>query len=75
MRIALLVDNPYRDLPGLVLTAMYLCQYGATCHLVPMNLREQEIWPLVPDFVLLHQLRTLTQEFTRDMLEVGIKIG
>ena len=75
MRIALIVDNPYRDLPGLVLLAMRLCHEDAICHLVPMNLRDKEIWTLAPDFVLLHQLRTVTQEFARELLEAGIKIG
>lgn len=75
MRIALLVDNPYRDLPGLVLTAMYLCQHGATCYLVPMNLRDREIWSLAPDFVLLHHLRTITQEFARELLQTGMEVG
>jgi len=75
MRVALIVDNPYRDLPGLTLTAMYLCQRGATCYLVPMNLVGREIWPLAPDFVLLHHLRTVTQELAREMMQAGMKVG
>jgi surface carbohydrate biosynthesis protein len=75
MKIALIVDNPYRDLPGLVLLAMRLCQEDVICHLVPMNLRDKELWTLAPDFVLLHQLRTVTQEFARELLKAGIKIG
>jgi surface carbohydrate biosynthesis protein len=75
MRIALLVDNPFRDLPGLVLTAAFLCERGQECYLVPANLREPEIWSLAPDFVLLHQLRTVTQEFARALLDSGIGVG
>ena len=61
-RIALLVDNPYRDLPGLVLVAWRLCQNSATCYLVPMNLQRGELWPLVPDFVLLNHFRTIYEK-------------
>jgi len=75
MRIALVVDNPYRDLPGLVLLAIYLCQYGATCHLVPTNLRNSELWALTPDFVLLHYLRVNNQELARHLMNAGIKVG
>jgi surface carbohydrate biosynthesis protein len=75
MKVALVVDNPYRDLPGLVLTAMRLCQYGITCYLVPMNLREIEIWSLVPDFVLLNYLRINNQEFARELMTAGIQVG
>jgi hypothetical protein len=74
-RIALTVDNPYRDLAGLVLVAWRLCQAGATCFLVPMNLQGAEIWPLMPDFVLLNYLRTNNEELARYMMEVGIQVG
>ena len=75
MKIALIVDNPYRDLPGSVLLAAYLCHYGATCYLVPFNLQFGEIWSLAPDFVLLNYLRTNNQEFVRRLMSAGIKAG
>lgn len=74
-RIALLVDNPYRDLPGLVLVARYLCQQGATCLLVPMNLRHQEIWPLVPDMVVLNHFRTIYEDLVRQLDGAGILVA
>jgi surface carbohydrate biosynthesis protein len=74
-RIALLVDNPYRDLPGLALVAWRLCQKGATCYLVPMNLRNNEVWPLAPDFVLLNHFRTIYEELVKDMMASGILVG
>ena len=74
-RVALIVDNPYRDLPGLVLLATRLCQEGVTCYLVPFNLQSSEIWPLAPDFVLLNYLRTNNERFARQLAEVGIRLG
>ena len=66
-RVALLVDNPYRDLPGLVLVATRLCQEGVICYLVPFNLQGSEIWALAPDFVLLNYLRTVNEGFAHQL--------
>lgn len=74
-RIALTVDNPYRDLAGLVLVAWRLCQAGATCYLVPMNLQGAEIWPLMPNLVLLNYLRTNNEVLARHIMEAGIQVG
>jgi surface carbohydrate biosynthesis protein len=73
--IALLVDNPYRDLPGLVLTGMQLCQQGYTCLLVPLNLRNWEIWSLAPDFILLNYLKKNSEDFVRAGREAGMRFG
>ena len=75
MRIALIVDNPYRDLPGLALLAMRLCQDGATCHLVPMNLQGRELWALAPDFALLNYLRMNNQQLAQQLVDAGIRVG
>ncbi|MBW1856432.1 MAG: hypothetical protein JRJ00_17540, partial [Deltaproteobacteria bacterium] len=75
LRIALLVDNPYRDLPGLVLVAWRLCQNGATCYLVPVNLRNNEVWSLAPDFILLNHFRTIYEDFVKNLMEAGILVG
>ncbi len=74
-RIALLVDNPLRDLPGLVLVAWRLCQNGDTCYLVPVNLRNKEVWSLAPDFVLLNHFRTIYEELVKNIMEAGIPVG
>ncbi len=75
MRIALVVDNPYRDLPGLVLLAWRLCRSGATCYLVPVNLRNIELWHLAPDFVLFSYFRPANQELARQLMEADIRVG
>jgi len=74
MKIALVVDNPYRDLPGLVLLAARLCRDGATCFLVPMN-RSEQLWMLAPDVVLLNYLRANNEATARRLLELGIKVA
>ena len=75
MRIALIVDNPYRDLPGIVLVATRLCQKGATCYLVPLNLASLELGALAPDFVLLTSLRKPTHWFALQLLDAGMRLG
>lgn len=75
MRLALIVDNPYRDLSGICLTALHLAQQKVTCFLVPWNLRSRELWTLAPDFVLLNYLRKNNQDLVRRLLNAGIKVG
>lgn len=74
-RISLLVDNPQRDLPGMVLLGWQLCQRGAVCYLTPMNLREREIWALAPDLVLLNHTRTIYDSLMQSLIRAGIKYG
>lgn len=73
MRVALIVDNPYRDLPGLVLLAAQLCRQGATCFLVPMY-HINELPMLVPDVAVLNYLRVNNEEAARRMLEAGVRV-
>ena len=56
-RIALVVDNPLRDLAGLTLVAVELCRRGMTCYLVPLNRQPSELRALAPDTVVLNYLR------------------
>jgi surface carbohydrate biosynthesis protein len=58
-----------------VLTAFALCQRGVTCHLVPMNLKEREVWALAPDFVLLNYLRRGNEKFAAQMYQARIQFG
>jgi surface carbohydrate biosynthesis protein len=74
-KIALLVDHPERDLPGLVLTAVELCRRGAVCHLVPANLAWKEIWALVPDFTLFNYFRRSNEPLGRGLAEAGLAFG
>jgi len=74
-RVALIVDHPQRDLAGLTLTAVELCQHGATCHFVPLNLQDRELFALAPDLVVLNFLRRGTESLARGLLEAGIGLA
>jgi surface carbohydrate biosynthesis protein len=74
MRVVLLVSNPYRDLAGLVLTALRLSQHGVTCFLLPTHRRHFEIWTLAPDLVLFDNLRTGREKLLRRLLWAGIRV-
>lgn len=75
MRVALIVDSPYRDIPSAVLVAHRLCQEGIVSHLVPYNLRWSEIPSLAPDFVLLNQMHKTNEPFVRALVSAGIPFG
>ena len=75
MRIAIIVDSPYRDLPGLILVALRLCNEGATCYLVPMNLLWTELVGVKPDFVLVPHLKPDSEDWVGTLLNAGIRVG
>src|SRR5215831_6107335 len=74
-RIALLVADPVRDIPGIVLTAFELCQRGAECFIVPLRGGHADICALAPDFVLLPAIRPYQVWRARQYVEAGIQIG
>ena len=74
-RVALIVDHPQRDLPGLLLVAHALCARGISCHLVPHNLEDREVPALAPDYVLLNYARVNNGAFAGRLAEAGIRFG
>jgi len=74
-RIALLVDQPQRDLGGLVLVADALARAGAVPYLVPANLRHRELFALAPDFVLFYNLRRGYETLVAQLIDAGIGFG
>lgn len=75
MRVALVVNNPLRDLAGITLLAQELASRGAQVFLVPMALQRRELGALRPDFVLFNQLRPLNEPLVRDLKTAGVKVG
>ena len=75
MRVVLIVDNPFRDLPGVVLLARELAAAGMTCLLVPINLEWREVGALAPDAVVLTNIRAPRQEFAAHLVNAGIKVA
>lgn len=74
VRVALIVDNPLRDLPGLVLLASRLACAGAVVHLVPMNLQDTELRALAPDCVVLNYLRPTNDRLARQLVDAGVAL-
>lgn len=75
MRIALVVDHPQRDLPGLVLLAGRLCLGGATCYLVPLDFQRRELTALAPDLVVLNYLRRNNQALAGSLQGAGVRLA
>lgn len=75
MRVALVVNNPLRDLAGITLLARELATRGAQVFLVPMALQRRELAALEPDFVLFNQLRPLNEPLVRDLKNAGVQVG
>lgn len=75
MRVAIVVDNPFRDLPGLVLVGAMLARAGAICHLVPMMRQDLELRALAPDAVLLNYLRPTNAELARQLADSGVVVS
>lgn len=74
-KIALLMDNPQRDMAGIALLAWEFAQRGQVCYIIPWNLHVPEIWTLAPDFVLFNYLRKNNEMQVRQCMGSGIKVG
>ncbi len=72
--VALVVDNPLRDLPGLTLLAARLCILGVDCHLIPMQRQDLEVRSLAPDVVVMNYLRPGNERLVRQFLDAGIAV-
>ncbi|PIQ82366.1 MAG: hypothetical protein COV76_04100, partial [Candidatus Omnitrophica bacterium CG11_big_fil_rev_8_21_14_0_20_64_10] len=75
LRVAWIVNSPYRDLPAAVLLAGRLAESGVTSYLVPYNLRWGEVAALAPDLVVLDQLYRSNESLARALTAVGIPFG
>lgn len=74
-RVCLIVDNPLRDLDGLVLVAWHLAQQGAEVWLVPMYEQGFDVWAIRPDFVLANYVRSNNAAHLRSYRRAGIQVG
>src|SRR5262245_63028545 len=74
-RVALIVDNPLRDLDGLVLLAYQLAQRGHTAFLVPMYDQVYDVFRLRPDVVLVNYVRANNRDLVRLYRRRGMRVG
>ena len=73
MRVALIVDNPARDLDGLVLVARALAARGASALLVPMYQQGIDLPLLAPDAVVVNFVRAANVDLLRAYRALGIR--
>jgi surface carbohydrate biosynthesis protein len=74
-RVCLVVDNPMRDLEGLVLLALQLARRGADPILVPMYEQGYEVLGLAPDAVVVNYARTTNRFLLEAYREARIAIS
>ncbi len=73
--VALIVDNPLRDLEGLVLVAWQLAAKGARATLVPMYDQGFDVPALAPDLVLVNYTRPNNSDLIKTYKAGGILVG
>lgn len=74
MKLAVLVDNPKRDLNGAVLIAHEAAKRGADAYLIPLYDQAYEIPLLRPDVVIVNYVRVNNLVLIADWVSSGIKI-
>ncbi|MBL0350885.1 MAG: hypothetical protein IPP68_11010 [Elusimicrobia bacterium] len=74
-RVCLIVDNPLRDLDGLVLLADRLARRGFDAVLVPMYAQGFDVIPLRPALVLANYVRPNNFDLLRLYRNAGVRIG
>ena len=75
IRICIIVDNPLRDLDGLVLVAWHLAKMNFHVYLVPMYAQISDVKAISPDFILANYVRANNVDTLKRFKALGIKIG
>lgn len=73
--VCLVVDNPLRDLEGLVLLGRQLAAKGANVTLVPMYEQGFDVPALRPDLVLVNYTRPNNADLIKSYKRAGILVG
>jgi surface carbohydrate biosynthesis protein len=74
-QVCLIVDNPLRDLEGLVLLGRQLATRGAAVTLVPMYEQGFDVPALRPDLVLVNYTRPNNADLIKSYKRAGILVG
>ncbi len=75
MNIAIILDNPRRDLRGVVLLAYQLAKANVKVTIVPMYQQGYDLPLLAPDTVVLNYIRENNRELVRNYRAMGIRIA
>ena len=73
--VCLIVDNPLRDIEGLVLLGRQLAARGAAVTLVPMYEQGFDVLALRPDLVLVNYTRPNNADLIKSYKRAGILVG
>jgi len=74
-RVCLIVDNPLRDLDGLVLLGWHLARQGLDVWLVPMYEQSFDVRAINADFVLANYVRANNLDHLMAYRREGIRVG
>lgn len=74
-RVCLIIDNPLRDLDGLILVGWHLARQGVDTFLVPMYSQTFDVPALKPDMVLANYVRPNNADLLKAYKEAGILVG
>lgn len=74
-RVCLIVDNPLRDLDGLILLAWQLASRDAEVWLVPMYEQGFDVFSIKPDWVIANYVRPNNLDLLRLYRRAGIRVG
>jgi surface carbohydrate biosynthesis protein len=75
IKIAIIVDNPRRDLRGLVLLAYQFAKRGVTVFLVPMYQQGYDLPLLAPDLVILNYARESNRGLIESYRNMGVRVA
>ncbi|NEO82903.1 MAG: hypothetical protein F6J87_01385 [Spirulina sp. SIO3F2] len=75
MAISLIVDNPKRDLDGILLIAYHLLRQGVVVYITPMYQQGYELPMLAPEVVLSNYARLNNRDLLVNYSKAGIKVA
>jgi surface carbohydrate biosynthesis protein len=73
-KVGLIVDNPKRDLAGLVLVAHELLKLEIDAYIIPMYQQGYDVPLIMPDAVVVNYARVTNLELLRSYRELGIAV-
>lgn len=73
-KVCLIVDNPLRDLQGIILIASHLANLNVKCYIVPMYCQAFDIIAIKPDMVVVNYLRPNNVDLIKRYKKENIKI-
>lgn len=74
-KVAIVVDNPRRDLRGMALLAYQFAKRGATCFVVPMYQQGYDVPLIAPDLIVLNYARESNRSLLERYRALGIAVA